>query len=174
MEICDQVLTALFCVVGIGLSPFRAKDTYHMIFIAKYGHLTWQRRAKRNLPELTDQNDLPEGRADEFNREMFGADLEAAREKNIHEESVLAEEQQARFTHHQRKFAKSHTYYKPHETQTHRAFPLKILIAVVVVLDFHSIFQMALGGTTVSSFPFYLSLRRAPLFRKSHAHVISC
>ncbi|KAI9657567.1 MAG: hypothetical protein M1831_004183 [Alyxoria varia] len=148
VEICDQVLTALFCVVGIGLSPFRAKDTYHMIFIAKYGHMTWERRAKRNLPNLSDDNDLPEGREDEVNRDMFGADLEAAREKNVHEESVLTEKEQARFTHHQRKFAKSHTYYKPHETQTHRAFPLKLLIAVVVVLDFHSIFQMALGGTT--------------------------
>ncbi|KAJ9643927.1 hypothetical protein H2199_003793 [Coniosporium tulheliwenetii] len=64
------------------------------------------------------------------------------------EEVVLTPEQQQKFKHHQSKFAASHTFYKPHETPTHYAFPLKLLIAVVVLLDCHSLFQMALAGTT--------------------------
>ncbi|KAF1997602.1 hypothetical protein P154DRAFT_565249 [Amniculicola lignicola CBS 123094] len=59
IEICDQILVALFCVVGIGFSPFRAIDTYHMIFVAHYAHLTWKLRQKRGLPKLRDRNELP-------------------------------------------------------------------------------------------------------------------
>lgn len=41
-------------------------------------------------------------------------------------------------------------FYRPHETATHRAFPLDLLIAVVCVLDCHSLFQIALGSATWS------------------------
>jgi hypothetical protein len=129
IEICDQVLVALFCVVGIGFSPWRAVDTYHMIFVAHYAHLTWKLRKKRGLPELKDQNELPR------------PDQDA-------EESVLTLLQQRKLEHHQEKLAKSHTFYKPRETTTHRAFSVKLLITIVVLLDCHSLFQMALGATT--------------------------
>ncbi len=59
IEICDQVLTALFCVVGIGFAPWRAIDTYHMFYVAKYAHMTWRLRKERGLPALTNHNDLP-------------------------------------------------------------------------------------------------------------------
>lgn len=36
VEIIDYTLVALFAIVGDGLAPFRAVDTYHMIFIAHY------------------------------------------------------------------------------------------------------------------------------------------
>lgn len=41
-------------------------------------------------------------------------------------------------------------YYRPHDTFTHRAFPINILIAIIVLTDFHSIFQLSLGSTTWS------------------------
>lgn len=142
IHVIDLVLVALFAVVGDGLAPFRAIDTYHMIFIAHYHHLTWKLRRKRKLPKLQDKNDLP------LVTEP-GADVENAAGTDEQEEiSVLTPEQQKKLTHHQNKVAKSHTFYKPHETTTHRAFPLHLLIAVVVLLDLHSLFQIALGTCT--------------------------
>lgn len=177
IEVCDQVLTALFALVGDGLAPFRAIDTYHMIFIAKYHYKTWNERKKRGLPELEDPNDLPEyanylppPSASERTRNQapklriplrpMGAerppsehiDVEDAapgiREGRTEPEAVLSPKEYRSFKHHQAKFQKSHTFYRPHETFSHHAFPIKLLIATVVLLDFHSIFQICLGGTT--------------------------
>jgi hypothetical protein len=140
IEICDQILTALFCVVGIGLAPWRAVDTYHMIYIAHYAHLTWRLRKERGLPALEDHNELPARPKSHF---WETGDPEAPPQQ-----IVLTAAQQQNLEHHQAKFAKSHPFYKPHETSTHRAFSLRLLIAIVVLLDCHSLFQMALGGTT--------------------------
>lgn len=131
--------------MGDGLAPFRAVDTYHMIFIAHYTMLTWKVRQKRALPDLKDKNDLPA-------RQEKDADLDLGDvpEEDEHEYSVLSPEQQQKLMHHQAKFAKSHTFYKPHETVTHHAFPLRILIAIVVLLDCHSLLQIALGACTWS------------------------
>lgn len=41
---------------------------------------------------------------------------------------VLTVKEQATFIYHQTKFSKSHTFYRPHETFTHKAFPLDLLI----------------------------------------------
>lgn len=157
INVIDNVLVALFALIGDGLAPFRAVDTYHMIFIAHYHHLTWRLRRERSLPKLTDHNDLPTVRpGDEVELANNETDLDvediAAEDKDdrTHEFSVLNAKQQARLQHHQRKFAKSHTFYKPHETETHHAFPLRLLVAIVVLLDFHSIFQIALGTCTWS------------------------
>jgi hypothetical protein len=88
--------------------------------------------------------DNGEGRPDE--------DLEAqSRQKEKKQDEffpVLSEKAQARLEHHQAKLAKSHTFYKPHETETHHAFPLRLLIAVVLLLDLHSCLQISLGICT--------------------------
>ncbi|KAK6532316.1 hypothetical protein TWF281_006506 [Arthrobotrys megalospora] len=149
INVIDNVLVALFAIVGDGLAPFRAVDTYHMIFIAHYHFLTWKLRRKRKLPELQDHNDLPTRQfvSMEADRASVIRDLEASWEERD-EAPVLNEKQQERFEHHSMKFAKSHTYYRPHETRTHFAFPVKLLITVTVLLDFHSMFQIALGGVT--------------------------
>ncbi|KAJ5381745.1 uncharacterized protein N7496_004173 [Penicillium cataractarum] len=145
INVIDNVLVALFAIMGDGLAPFRAVDTYHMIFIARYTMLTWKIREKRKLPDLRDKNDLPAQH--EKDAEVDFADTPKEEE---HEYSVLDARQQERLMHHQAKFAKSHTFYKPHETVTHHAFPLRILIAIVVLLDCHSLLQMALGACTWS------------------------
>jgi hypothetical protein len=144
VHIIDSVLVALFAIVGDGLAPFRAVDTYHMIYIAHYHHYTWSRRKKDQLPELQDHNDLPSS----------NAPITAPATKNPDdpeaqwEFTVLTPKQQAKLEHHQAKFAKSHSFYKPHETETHYAFPLRLLVAIVVLLDCHSLLQIALGATT--------------------------
>lgn len=140
IHIIDSVLVALFAIMGDGLAPFRAVDTYHMCFIANYGLTTWRVRREQNLPALRDQNEFPE-------RTEKEADPEAANPKDA-EFSVLTPEQQKKLVHHQSKFAKSHSFYKPHETTTHYAFPLNLLITVVVLLDCHSLLQISLGAFT--------------------------
>ena len=131
---------ALFAVVGDGLAPFRVVDTYHMCFIAHYHHLSWRLRREQGLPKLHDRNDLPE-------RTEKEADPEAGNTEES-EFSVLTPQQQKKLIHHQNKFSKSHSFYKPHETVTHYAFPLRLLVAIVVLLDCHSMFQIALGACT--------------------------
>lgn len=59
IEICDQILCALFAAVGLGFAPFRAVDTYRMVQIAHYHFLTYKRRRELHLPELKDKNELP-------------------------------------------------------------------------------------------------------------------
>ncbi|KAF2869198.1 hypothetical protein BDV95DRAFT_609429 [Massariosphaeria phaeospora] len=144
VHIIDSVLVALFAVVGDGLAPFRAIDTYHMIYIAHYHHYTWQRRKKEMLPELTDHNDLPSGNAPV--RVPRAADPEDPEKQ--WEFTVLTPKQQAKLEHHQGKFSSSHSFYKPHETETHHAFPLRFLVAIVVLLDCHSLLQISLGACT--------------------------
>jgi hypothetical protein len=145
VNIIDNILVGLFAIMGDGLAPFRAVDTYHMIFIAHYTHLTWKIRGKRQLPDLKDKNDLPSQREKDVD-----VDFGDTAPEDEHEYSVLDARQQLRLMHHQNKFAKSHTFYKPHETFTHHAFPLRILVAIVVLLDCHSLLQMALGACTWS------------------------
>ncbi|KAI0407302.1 hypothetical protein F4802DRAFT_49548 [Xylaria palmicola] len=133
INIIDYVLVALFGVVGDGLIPFRLVDTYHMAFISHYHHKTWKLRKQLRMAKLRDKNDLP-----------TDPELEAARD----EVSVLTEEEQDRLVHHQNKFARSHTFYRPHETKTHYAFPQSFLVAIVLLLDLHSALQVSLGATT--------------------------
>lgn len=91
--------------------------------------------------------------------EAANKDLEAGRPDketpddafDRHEVSVLNQKQQERLVHHQNKMAKSHTFYKPHETETHHAFPISFLIAIVLLLDLHSCLQITLGSITWST-----------------------
>ena len=142
INVIDEVLVALFAVVGDGLAPFRAVDTYHMIYIAHYHHFTWMRRQKERLPELHDHNDLPSN-----NAPITAPSDDPEKQWEF---TLLTPAQQAKLEHHQNKFCKSHSFYKPHETETHFAFPLRLLVAIVVLLDCHSLFQIALGACTWS------------------------
>ncbi|KAF1985746.1 hypothetical protein K402DRAFT_421681 [Aulographum hederae CBS 113979] len=145
IHVIDLVLVALFAVVGDGLAPFRTVDTYHMIFIARYAHLTWKVREKHQLPDLGNHNDLPHETV------APNEDIELATKELGPEVSVLTPKQQQKLEHHQKKFARSHTFYKPHETETHYAFSIRLLITVVVLLDMHSILQICLGTVTWST-----------------------
>ncbi|KAI8626399.1 hypothetical protein F5Y19DRAFT_222266 [Xylariaceae sp. FL1651] len=133
INVIDYVLVALFGLVGDVLAPFRLVDTYHMIYISHYHRKTWKLRKKLQMAKLRDKNDLP-----------TDPELEAARD----EISVLNDVQRATLVYHQNKFAKSHTFYRPHETKTHYAFPQAYLVAIVLLLDLHSALQISLGATT--------------------------
>jgi DUF2985 family protein len=135
------VLVALFAIMGDGLAPFRVWDTYNMIPIAYYHHKSWKLRKKKRLPKLDNKNDLPTKREEEIG--MNDADL--AKEGYY---TVLTQKQQDSLQKHIDRYQKSHTFYKPHETTTHFAFPIAYLIAIQTLLDCHSLFQIALGSVT--------------------------
>lgn len=106
--------------------------------------LTWKLRKQKALPKLENKNDLPSEVLRPTN-----LDLETGgQEEPGHPASVLTPKQQRRLVHHQNKFARSHTFYKPHETDTHYAFPLNLLVAIVLLLDLHSCLQISLGACT--------------------------
>lgn len=63
-------------------------------------------------------------------------------------EDPLTPKQRKRLEHHQKKLARSHSFYKPHDTYTHFAFPLKLLIVIVILVDCHSCLQIALSSCT--------------------------
>lgn len=115
---------------------------------------------------MQDHNDLPtgdhdgqEGQQEQGENRQSGnrqdspeQDLEAQNQRTSTKQNeyfpVLSDKAEARLVHHQTKLAKSHTFYKPHETETHHAFPLRLLIAVVLLLDLHSCLQISLGICT--------------------------
>jgi hypothetical protein len=177
INVVDNVLVALFAIIGDGLAPFRAVDTYHMFFIARYHRKTWKRREEMGLPELANRNDLPDQTKEQV--EPLQPDVEslvarkmprrlahrvaprqprrfqtrlkarhAVESPQTYEYTVLNAEEQSTLEFHERKFSKSHTFYKPHETETHHAFPLKLLVTIVLLLDLHSALQITLGACT--------------------------
>lgn len=147
--------------MGDGLAPFRAWDTYNTIFIVHYWRITRKLRKKKLLPKLKNKNDLPTQTETEM-AVASDVDLEAqdssGKEKDSEdaefgegkpdEYTVLSEKQQASLELHQRRLARSHTFYKPHETPTHYAFPIKFLLAIIILCDMHSCLQIALGTCT--------------------------
>jgi hypothetical protein len=127
-EICEQILNGLFCLTGIGLIPWRIVDTYRMIKIWYYKRLTRKLRKKAGLPELYDKDDLPDP--------IFDPNYVR----------VLTDEQQYELHHQQKQFMKSQTWYRPHGTETHRAFPINRALWICIFNDANSVFQCTLAA----------------------------
>ena len=110
---------------------------------------------KKLLVPLKDPNDVPtETQATLDQADIENAPVDPHMTEVKHDDEfipVLSEKSQARFLHHQKKLAKSHTFYKPHETGTHHAFPISLLITIVCLLDLHSCLQITLGSYTWST-----------------------
>ncbi|VUC22853.1 unnamed protein product [Clonostachys rosea] len=186
IHVIDSVLVALFAVMGDGLAPFRAIDTYHMIYIVHYARLVkkktqtksikpkrkwWWQKSKpeqqpqdegpnattAQLPEVTspetvdsrDSDDKSEQDPHTRRNNIVDVDVEDARSGiEVYEDTPLTYAQQQKLYHHQTKLAKSHSFYKPNETNTHYAFPIDYLMAIVILLDCHSCLQISLGACT--------------------------
>lgn len=85
-------------------------------------------RAKAGLPELYDIDDLPDPAYDP---------------NFVH---VLTEQEQQDLHHHQVKFRESQTWYRPHGTVTHRAFPINTALWICLFVDGNSFFQIMLSS----------------------------
>jgi len=128
VELCQQVETGLFTLTSIGLIPFRVVDTYRIVKIWRYKRRIAHRRRKAGLPELYDPDDLPDP--------VYDANY-------VH---VLTEEEQMDLHYQQHKFMESQTWYRPHGTETHRAFPINIALWICILNDLNSFFQCLLSG----------------------------
>ncbi|CAF3522418.1 unnamed protein product, partial [Fusarium graminearum] len=186
VHIIDSVLVALFAIMGDGLAPFRAVDTYHMFHIwrltrlikrAEEGKKPRKRLQKKTVPagvSLDPEDSHLTGHqarvlldAQNYNPERDGTiatidehpepqpespetiDLEHAKSNGPDsDQPALTFAQFKKLQHHQKKMAKSHSFYKPHETFTHLPFPQSYLIAIVILLDCHSCLQISLGACT--------------------------
>ncbi|KAL7282365.1 hypothetical protein ACG7TL_003835 [Trametes sanguinea] len=129
VELCQQVETGLFTATSIGFIPFRIMDTYRICKIWHYKRKIARLRRKAGLPELYDPDDLPDPVYDP---------------NYIH---VLTEEEQIDLHYQQHKFMQSQTWYRPHGTPTHRAFPIDLALWICVCNDLNSFFQCLLSGT---------------------------
>ncbi|ORX38003.1 hypothetical protein BD324DRAFT_413754 [Kockovaella imperatae] len=128
VERCSQIENGLFTLTGIGLVPWRVIDTYRM---AKIWHLrveTHKRRKAQGLPPIDDPDDLP--------------DPKEAKDYV----SVLSDKEQEELQYQQVKFSKSQTWYRPHATATHTAFPIKWALWNTILMDGNSFFQALLCG----------------------------
>lgn len=180
IHIIDSVLVALFAIMGDGLAPFRAIDTYHMIYVLHYarivkkaGKRSGSRPQKQNIPsdvrqsldlaaatQASEQPTEPLCEGDDVDLERAQSNDPNTMHNNVvdaedtksgidaYEDTPLTYAQQKSLFHHQKKLAKSHSFYKPNETATHYAFPLNYLTAIVILLDCHSCLQISLGACT--------------------------
>ncbi|KIK68038.1 hypothetical protein GYMLUDRAFT_36853 [Collybiopsis luxurians FD-317 M1] len=129
VEVSSQVVNGLFTVTGIGLIPSRVLDTYRIGKIYSYKRRTRELRRKAGLPQLFDEDDLPDPIYDP---------------NYVH---VLTDEEQRDLHRQQTKFHHSQTWYRPHGTETHRAFPIGHALLICCLNDGNSIFQIMLCGT---------------------------
>ncbi|KAK6909033.1 hypothetical protein I203_103043 [Kwoniella mangroviensis CBS 8507] len=123
VEICSQVENGLFTVTGVGLIPWRVIDTYRMSVIWTLKNRDSRLRKKRGLAPIEDENDLP--------------DPELIKDFVF----VLSEKDQNNLKYQQEKFAISQTWYRPHATATHKAFPMKFALWNTILMDGNSFFQ---------------------------------
>ncbi|KAG8713590.1 hypothetical protein FRC11_011683, partial [Ceratobasidium sp. 423] len=93
-----------------------------------YRQVTRRLRRKAELPALIDGNDLPDP--------IYNPNY-------VH---VLSDRQQEDLHYQQQKFMASQTWYRPHETETHKAFPIKTALFICLYIDFNSVFQCMLCG----------------------------
>ncbi|KAG8816584.1 hypothetical protein FRC17_000267 [Serendipita sp. 399] len=128
VEISSQVVNALFTVQGVGFLPWRIMDTYHILWISHFDRMDQRLRRKANLPQVGDVNDIPDPLIDSEHIPM------------------LTEKQLEKLRHHQVRFMKSQTWYRPHATDTHRAFSIKYALAICFFVDGNSVFQIILCG----------------------------
>jgi len=129
VEVSSQVENALFTATGVGFIPFRAMDTYRICNIWYFKRKTRQLRKARGLPPLLDEDDLPDPVYDP------------------NYVQVLTDTEQRDLHYHQQQFMRSQTWYRPHGTTTHRAFPINAALLICCCVDGNSIFQVILCGT---------------------------
>lgn len=142
VEISSQVVNGLFTVQGVGFLPWRIMDTWNVMWIYYYCRLDQRLRRKAKLPPVGDYSDIPDPLVDSEHVQMlsdgqlvslrrrefspwsfdicrsFPSSLRPFRNTPQNNVLIIALVDQVRFI-------KSQTWYRPHETDTHRAFSLR-------------------------------------------------
>ncbi|KAF5387704.1 hypothetical protein D9615_000499 [Tricholomella constricta] len=133
VEVASQVENGLFTVTGIGLIPYRVWDTYRIFWIWHYKRKTRKLRTKAGLPQLFDEDDLPDPKYDPnyvHNNENFDTlRLGIGPTEQKRTELVVTGPH-------------SHTIYN-----FFQAFPINTALLICLLNDGNSIFQIMLCGT---------------------------
>lgn len=157
VEVFSQLENALFTIPGVGLIPWRVRDTWRMAWIAYYQHLTWRLRKKQGLPKLADKNDIPSvgpapGKARKKNKVPDNDDssddesVSTSSPQELPADAVLSPQQALQLHSLQTRFAESQSWYRPHETFTHHAFSISYALYITIFNDLNSLFQCLLCG----------------------------
>ncbi|VDB96951.1 unnamed protein product [Peniophora sp. CBMAI 1063] len=128
VEISCQIVNTLFCLTGLGMAPWRILDTYRIYKIWRMKRITRKRRLRQGLPKLLDSDDLPDPQYDP---------------NYVH---VLTDKEQTSLRYQQSKFMHSQTWYRPHGTETHRAFPIHYALWICALNVANSVFQAMLAA----------------------------
>ncbi|KAJ1023539.1 hypothetical protein NDA16_003156 [Ustilago loliicola] len=152
VEVWSQFENGLFTIPGVGLIPWRLRDTYRMGWIAYYQHLTWRLRKKQGLPKLADKNDLPSVAPSKHKKRNPAADSDSSDDEDsttspeLASDAVLSPTQASHLHTLQTLFAESQSWYRPHETFTHHAFSISYALSITIFNDLNSLFQCLLCG----------------------------
>ncbi|PWN40979.1 hypothetical protein IE81DRAFT_325073 [Ceraceosorus guamensis] len=158
VEAFSQAINGLFTITGVGLIPWRVRDTYRMSRICHYRNLTWRLRRERGLPPLKNREDLAEERLEQkYEKEPSSPtaagegqagnaqdQLSTLPSIDHDAEHVLKPRQAERMMELQSRFAASATWYRYTETSTHTAFPISMAVAITALNVGNSIFQCCL------------------------------
>jgi multisubunit Na+/H+ antiporter MnhC subunit len=173
VEIFSQIENGLFTIPGVGLIPWRIRDTYIIARICHYRNKSNDLRKKRGLSPLQNANDLafeagfipaPLLATDSAKtnddipevEKVAGAgsstdspnipSSEAITMKPVSEEHehMLSPKEAAALRDLQRRFAKNCTWYRPNETPTHYAYPIGRAVTVTAFVIMNSVFQCLL------------------------------
>ncbi|EGG10939.1 uncharacterized protein MELLADRAFT_115346 [Melampsora larici-populina 98AG31] len=153
VEICSQILNGLFTITGIGLLPSRLIDWWNISVILHYARIIWQRKGKHNLSDPNDilpiDKDLSEAekavkppRSPKHKRFKKQNNCEKLED----ERRILGIQECRRLEIAQTKLCKSQTWYRPHSSATHYAFPIWGACGILICNLGNSIFQAALCG----------------------------
>ncbi|EST04787.1 Protein of unknown function DUF2985 [Kalmanozyma brasiliensis GHG001] len=150
IEVFSQFENGLFTIPGVGLIPWRLRDTWRMGWIAYYQHLTWRLRKKQGLPKLADKNDVPSVVAKAHRKRNTSDDDSSDEEEEpkvvLTSDAVLSPQQATHLHTLQTAFAESQSWYRPHETFTHHAFSITAALSITLFNDLNSLFQCLLCG----------------------------
>lgn len=132
IEISSQVVNALFTVQGVGFLPWRIMDTWHIAHIVYFQRLTRKLRVNASLPaEWGDVNDIPDPLIDqEIVQVLTDNQLMKLRYRESRRHRCSLPCSNGLYTD-QVKFMKSQTWYRPHASETHKAFSIRYVICTV-------------------------------------------
>lgn len=136
VEISSQVVNALFTVQGVGFLPWRIMDTWNIFWIAHYKRLDQRLRREAKLPPVGDPNDIPDSLIDSEHVQVLS-------DKQLETLRRCKHPPPGRGSPHipvidQVRFLKSQTWYRPHATDTHKAFSIKCVTTLVLKTPFSS------------------------------------
>ncbi|KAG0144946.1 hypothetical protein CROQUDRAFT_672018 [Cronartium quercuum f. sp. fusiforme G11] len=155
VEICSQILNGLFTITGIGLLPSRLIDWWNISIVIHYARIIWRRKGKKNLGDPNDilPLDIERAKAEKEVACTKEPTQKLRRKRRVKpcakledERRILSEPEIIRLERAQSKLCRSQTWYRPHSSPTHYAFPIWGAFAILICNIGNSIFQAALCG----------------------------